>query len=204
LVSRTTGIQRVLFVACIGLRVTVCAFTLARFQGGTDPAGRLPVTFYKAAEKLPAFDDYNMRGRTYRYFDGEPLFPFGYGLSYTQFEYSGLQVDRSRIAQHDAVRVSLDVKDVGARAGDEVIQLYVREVAPGERRALKALRGIERLTLKLGETRRASFTLVPDKDFTHYDVEHKRYAVNGGSYELQLGASSSDIRLRSTVVVSAP
>jgi len=172
--------------------------------GGTNPAGRLPVTFYKASEKLPAFDDYNMRGRTYRYFDGEPLYPFGYGLSYTQFEYSGLQVDHARIAEHDTVRVSLDVKNVGARAGDEVVQLYVREVAPVERRALKALRGIERLTLEPGETRRASFTLVPDKDFTHYDVEHKRYAVTGGGYELQLGASSSDIRLKSTVVVSTP
>jgi beta-glucosidase len=169
--------------------------------GGTNPAGRLPVTFYKASEKLPAFDDYNMHGRTYRYFEGEPLFPFGHGLSYTQFQYSGLQIDHSRVAEHDTVHVSLDVKNVGARAGDEVVQLYVREVAPRERRAIKALRGIDRLTLKPGETRRASFTLVPDKDFTHYVVEHKRYAENGGSYELQLGASSSDIRLKSTVVV---
>jgi beta-glucosidase len=172
--------------------------------GGTNPAGRLPVTFYKASEKLPAFDDYNMRGRTYRYFEGEPLFAFGHGLSYTQFEYSGLQIDHSRVAERDTVHVSLDVKNVGARAGDEVVQLYVREVAPRERRAVKALRGIERLTLKPGETRRTSFTLVPDKDFTHYDVEHKRYAVNGGSYELQLGASSSDIRLKSIVVVNTP
>jgi beta-glucosidase len=172
--------------------------------GGTNPAGRLPVTFYKASEKLPAFDDYNMRGRTYRYFEGEPLFPFGYGLSYTQFEYSGLQIDHSRVAERDTVHVSFDVKNVGARGGDEVVQLYVREAAPRERRALKALRGIERLTLKPGETRHASFTLVPDKDFTHYDVEHKRYAVNAGSYELQVGASTTDIRLKSTVVVNTP
>ena len=172
--------------------------------GGTNPAGRLPVTFYKASQKLPAFDDYNMRGRTYRYFEGEPLFPFGHGLSYTQFEYSGLQIDHSRVSERGTVHVSLDVKNVGARAGDEVVQLYVHEVAPRERRAVKALRGIERLTLKPGETRRASFTLVPVKDFTHYDIEHKRYAVNGGSYELQLGASSTDIRLKSTVVVNTP
>jgi beta-glucosidase len=172
--------------------------------GDTSPAGRLPVTFYKAAEKLPAFDDYNMRGRTYRYFEGEPLFPFGYGLSYTRFDYSGLQIDRSRVAERDSVHISLDVKNAGVRAGDEVVQLYVREVAPAERRALKALRGIERVTLRPGETRRVSFTLVPDKDFIHYDVARKRYAVNGGSYELQLGASSSDIRLKSTVVVNAP
>jgi beta-glucosidase len=172
--------------------------------GGANPAGRLPVTFYKAADKLPPFDDYTMRGRTYRYFEGEPLFPFGYGLSYTQFEYSGLQIDHSPVAERDTVHVSLDVKNVGARAGDEVVQLYVREMAPRERRAVKTLRGVERLTLKPGETRRASFTLVPEKDFSHYDVEHKRYAVNGGSYELQVGASSSDIRLKSTVSVNAP
>jgi beta-glucosidase len=171
--------------------------------GGTNPAGRLPVTFYKAVEKLPPFDDYHMRGRTYRYFAGEPLFPFGYGSSYTQFDYSGLKIDRARVGEGDRIRVSVDVKNVGTRAGDEVVQLYVRELAPPERRAQKTLRGIERLSLKAGETRHASFTLVPNQDFTHYDVEHKRYAVNDGSYEVQLGASSSDIRLKSTVVVNA-
>jgi beta-glucosidase len=170
--------------------------------GGTSPAGRLPVTFYKAAEKLPPFDNYNMRGRTYRYFDGEPLFAFGYGLSYTQFQYSGLKIDRAHAGERDRVRVSVDVKNVGPRAGDEVVQLYVRELTPPERRAQKSLRGIERLSLQPGETRHATFTLVPKQDFTHYDVEHKRYAVNGGDYEVQLGASSSDIRLKSTVVVN--
>lgn len=171
--------------------------------GGTNPAGRLPVTFYKASEKLPPFDDYNMHGRTYRYFEGEPLFPFGYGLSYTQFEYSGLKVDPVHVGVGARVHVSVDVKNVGVRAGDEVVQLYVRELAPPRRRAQKSLRGIERLSLQPGETRRATFILVPDQDFTHYDVEHERYAVNGGSYEVQLGASSSDIRLKSTVAVDA-
>jgi beta-glucosidase len=171
--------------------------------GGTNPAGRLPVTFYKAAEKLPPFDDYNMRGRTYRYFEGEPLFPFGYGLSYTQFQYSNLKVDRARVAAGERVQVSADVKNVGQRAGDEVVQLYVREVAPQTRRAERSLRGIERLSLQPGETRHATFTLMPNQDFTHYDVQRKRYAVNDGGYEVQLGASSSDIRLKSTVVVNA-
>jgi len=166
--------------------------------GGTNPAGRLPVTFYKAAQMLPPFDDYNMKGRTYRYFAGEPLYPFGYGLSYTQFEYSGLKVDKTSAR----IQVSVDVQNVGKRAGDEVVQLYVREVAPPVRRAERSLRGIERLSLQPGETRHATFTLVPDKDFTHYDVEHKRYTVNKGSYELQVGASSSDIRLKSTVAVN--
>ncbi len=120
--------------------------------GGTNPAGRLPVTFYKAAQQLPPFDDYNMRGRTYRYFEGRPLFPFGYGLSYTRFEYSNLKIDRARVGAGDRLRVSVDVRNVGPRPGDEVVQLYVREVAPRERRAQKSLRGIERLSLKPGET----------------------------------------------------
>jgi beta-glucosidase len=170
--------------------------------GGTNPAGRLPVTFYKAAEKLPAFDDYNMKGRTYRYFEGEPLYPFGYGLSYTQFEYSGLKVDETRVGDSDRIRVSADIKNVGKRAGDEVAQLYVREVDPPARRAEKSLRGFLRVSLQPGQTRHVTFTLVPNEDFTHYDVEHQRYAVNKGNYELQLGASSRDIKLKSSVAVN--
>ena len=171
--------------------------------GATNPAGRLPVTFYKGSEKLPAFDDYSMRGRTYRYFEGEPLYPFGHGLSYTRFEYSGLKVDRSRVGEGDTVRVSLNVKNVGARAGDEVVQLYAHPVAPREPRALKELRGIERVTLKPGEMRQVSFSVVPTRDFTYYDAGRKTYAVDAGDYEVQVGASSGDIRLKSKVTVSA-
>jgi beta-glucosidase len=173
--------------------------------GKVSPAGRLPVTFYKESEQLPAFDDYSMRGRTYRYFAGEALFPFGHGLSYTQFEYSGLSVDRASITSADQpVRVSFNVKNIGKRPGEEVPQLYVRAIAPREPRALKELRGIDRFALQPGETRRVSFTLVPSRDFTHYDVTNKRYAVDDGSYEIQLGASSTDIRLKTTVTVNQP
>jgi beta-glucosidase len=102
------------------------------------------------------------------------------------------------------VRVSFNVKNIGKRQGEEVPQLYVRAVAPREPRALKELRGIDRFALKPGEMRRVSFTLVPGRDFTHYDVTNKRYAVDDGSYEIQLGASSSDIRLKTTVTVNQP
>lgn len=172
--------------------------------GNANPAGRLPVTFYTAAEKLPAFDDYNMKGRTYRYFEGQPLYPFGHGLSYTRFEYSHLEIDHSKITADQPVQVSLDVRNAGARAGDEVVQLYVREVAPKERRALKSLRAIQRVTLKAGETRHVRFSLLPSRDFTHYDAGNRRYAVAGGQYELQAGASSADIRLTSSVSVGSP
>jgi beta-glucosidase len=171
--------------------------------GATNPAGRLPVTFYKAAEKLPAFDDYSMRGRTYRYFAGEPLYPFGYGLSYTRFEYSALDLDQSRVAPDGTVNVSVSVKNIGKRAGDEVVQLYAHPLSPREARAIKDLRGIERITLQPGEARRISFTIAPARDLAYYDAARKTYAVDPGQYELQIGASSSDIRVKSILTVGA-
>jgi beta-glucosidase len=167
--------------------------------GAANPAGRLPVTFYKASEQLPAFDDYAMRGRTYRYFEGEPLFAFGHGLSYTRFEYSGLEVDRRRVNVDDTVNVSLNVKNTGELAGDEVVQLYLRPLAPREPRALKDLRGVQRLTLAPGETRRVSFTLVPRRDFARYDVGRAAYVVDAGDYRIDVGASSADTRSSTTV-----
>jgi beta-glucosidase len=170
--------------------------------GTANPSGRLPVTFYKASEKLPAFDDYNMQGRTYRYFRGEPLYPFGHGLSFTKFEYSDLKVDQPNAAEGGRIQVSVTVKNSGARAGDEVVQLYVRPTAPRMWRSVKELRGFERLALKPGESKRATFTIVPNRDLTYYDDTNKRYAVEPGSYELQVGASSSDIRVKSNLTVS--
>jgi beta-glucosidase len=171
--------------------------------GAVNPAGRLPVTFYKASERLPAFDDYSMRGRTYRYFEGEPLFPFGHGLSYTRFEYGDLRLDRRRAAAGDTIEVSVSVKNAGAAAGDEVVQLYASAVKPPEPHARKELRGIERVTLAPGETRRVSFTVIPRRDLTRYDVARKAYVVDPGDYELQVGASSAEIRARSTLAVTS-
>ncbi len=97
--------------------------------GDYNPAGRLPVTFYKSADQLPPFTDYGMKGRTYRYFTGEPLFPFGYGLSYTTFSYSGLTVSAARTGQ--PVQVAVEVQNTGSRAGEEVVQLYVKAARGG-------------------------------------------------------------------------
>lgn len=171
--------------------------------GDANPAGRLPVTFYKESEKLPPFDDYSMQGRTYRYFEGTPLYAFGHGLSYTRFEYSDLKLDRATAAPNDVVKVSLKVKNTGARAGDEVVQLYLHPLDPKRPRAARELRGAERFALKPGEQRTVSFTLRPDRDLTYYDVEKQAYAVDPGKYEVQLGASSADIRLRKSFAVSA-
>ena len=174
--------------------------------GDDSPAGRLPVTFYRSIDQLPPFTDYGMEGKTYRYFRGEPLYPFGHGLSYTRFEYSGLRLSRARLADRDRLEVSLDVKNAGRRDGDEVVQLYVRDPAPvsASKRTppTRSLRGFERLRLKRGEQRRVSFALVPADDFASYDEGRKAFTVTPGDVEIELGASSRDIRLRGKVVVS--
>jgi beta-glucosidase len=169
--------------------------------GDVSPAGRLPVTFYKASEKLPPFENYDMRGRTYRYFEGTPLYPFGHG-SYTRFEYSDLKLDRDSTQASNVVQMTLMAKNVGARAGDEVVQLYVQPRDPKRPRALKELRGVQRLTLQPGEARQVRFEVQPMRDFVHYDVDRKAYAVDPGTYEIQLGASSMDIRLSGSVKVN--
>ena len=171
--------------------------------GDANPGGRLPLTFYKAEEKLPAFDDYTMQGRTYRYFGGEPLYPFGYGLSYTRFAYSGLKLDRDKVGAKEPVRVTLKVKNAGQRAGDEVVQLYLRPLEPQRARALKELRGFQRLTLQPGEERSVSFAITPETDLRIYDEARHAYTVDPGEYEVQIGASSADVRLARRIVVRA-
>lgn len=169
--------------------------------GTVNPSGRLPVTFYKENEKLPAFDDYAMQGRTYRYFTGQPLYPFGHGLSYTRFEYSNLKLDRASVAADGTIQASLTVKNVGSRAGEEVVQLYVAPKDSKQPWANKDLRGVKRVALKPGEAGNVSFTLKAANDLRHYDVDADRYAVGAGKYEVQVGASSADIRARQTFEV---
>jgi beta-glucosidase len=171
--------------------------------GDYNPAGRLPVTFYKADETLPPFDDYTMQGRTYRYFGGEPLYAFGHGLSYTRFGYSGLRLDRARAGARQPVRVTITVRNEGQRAGDEVVQLYLRPLASGQRRELKALRGFQRVALQAGESRELSFTVLPERDLRRYDETASAYGVEAGAYEVQLGASSADIRASARLQVDA-
>jgi beta-glucosidase len=169
--------------------------------GDVSPAGRLPVTFYKSAADLPPFTDYDMKGRTYRYFEGEPLYPFGHGLSYTRFEYSGLRVDRATAAATDAVTVSLTVKNTGGRDGDEVVQLYARAVSPKRPMPRRALRGFERVVLKAGEAKTVTFRIRPQDDFSYWDEMRKAFAVEPGPYEVEVGASSADLRVRARIEV---
>ena len=163
--------------------------------GDTNPAGRLPVTFYKADERLPAFDDYAMQGRTYRYFDGKALYPFGHGLSYTRFAYSDLMLDNPQAIPGQTVRVTVKVRNAGDRAGEEVVQMYLKPKHADHDRARKDLRGFQRISLQPGEERSVSFSFTPTKDMRVYDENTDAYSVDPGMYEVEIGASSADIRL---------
>jgi beta-glucosidase len=145
--------------------------------GDFSPAGRLPVTFYKSLEQLPAFEDYSMARRTYRYFSGEPLYPFGYGLSYTQFEYRQPKVSRESISADDSVTVSAKVINRGGIASDEVVQLYLSH-AGFAGAALRELHGFERIHLAAGESKTVTFTL-RDRDLSVVDAQGKRQIAAG-------------------------
>jgi beta-glucosidase len=160
---------------------TAIAETLA---GRNNPAGRLPVTFYKSVDQLPAFTDYSMANRTYRYFTGQPLYPFGYGLSYSRFEYGDLQLSAPALEAGEDLTARVEVKNTSARAGDEVVQAYLTfPKVPGA--PLRALRGFERVHLEAGEARTVSFTLSP-RDLSHVD-EAGTHVVGPGTYRLSVG-----------------
>jgi beta-glucosidase len=128
--------------------------------GDYNPAGRLPVTYYRSVDQLPPFEEYDMKERTYRYFSGEPLWPFGYGLSYTNFGYSDLKIPE-QIMAGDPLTVSVKVTNTGKRSGDEVVQLYLTDEKASTPRPIRQLEGFERVTLHPGESKVVEFTLAP-------------------------------------------
>ena len=131
--------------------------------GDYNPAGRLPVTFYKSVEQLPPFDDYAMTNRTYRYFTGEPLYAFGHGLSYTTFAYSNLKLSTTKLQAGSELTVSVDVTNTGARTGDEVAQVYLTDLEGSTPRPLRFLAGFERTSLQPGEKKTLTFTITTEQ-----------------------------------------
>ena len=163
--------------------------------GDVNPAGRLPVTFYRATEDLPDFEDYSMANRTYRYFGGKPLFAFGHGMSYTTFSYQKAAVDRPQYSASDTLKVSFRLKNNGMRDGDEVAQIYFRHVHSSVPQPKLALCGFVRLHLARGGDARLTVD-VPVERLRYWDTTKKQYAVESGNYELLIGGASDDIRLR--------
>jgi len=153
-------------------------------SGTNNPAGRLPITFYKGVDQLPSFEDYSMKDRTYRYFSGTPLYPFGYGRSYSTFAYSGLKLDRPALQAGQSLTVEAEVKNTSARDGDEVAELYVTypQLAGAP---LRALRGFTRVHLAAGASTHVSFTVTP-RDLSTVSPQGDR-VIAPGEYHLSVG-----------------
>jgi len=149
--------------------------------GDYNPAGRLPVTFYQSADQLPPFSDYHMKGKTYRFFEGEPLFSFGYGLSYTTFTYRNLTVP-AQVTIGAGAKVSVEVENSGTRAGEEVIELYLKGTQPGP---IRSLEGFQRIALRPGERRSVQFELQPSQ-LAHVTVQGQR-RIDPGALQISVG-----------------
>ena len=155
--------------------------------GDYNPAGRLPVTFYKSVDQLPPFTDYSMQGRTYRYFKGEPLYPFGYGLSYTRFAYSNLRVNSVKAGE--PVKATVDVTNTGEREGDEVVQLCLTDVAASVPVPIRTLVGFERISLRPHEKRTVTFTITP-RQMSLIDNNDKRI-IEPGEFRVHIGGGQT-------------
>jgi beta-glucosidase len=169
--------------------------------GRTNPAGRLPITFPVAEGQLPLVYNHKPTGRGDDYLDltGQPLFPFGFGLSYTSFSYSGLRVEPGVIGPAGRATVRCTVKNAGALAGDEVVQLYVRDELSSVARPVMELAGFQRVHLEPGQSADVVFELGPDR--LRMLDERMRWVVEPGAFRVMVGASSKDIRLRGRLTV---
>ena len=164
--------------------------------GDYNPSGKLPVTFYKSSSQLPDYEDYSMKGRTYRYFD-DALFPFGYGLSYTQFELGEPTIVPTS-AQSPGFTITVPVKNVGRRDGTEIVQLYIRDLQDTDG-PLKSLRAFQRVDVKAGQTATASLKL-EHNSFEFWDAASNTMRVKPGQYEILIGTSSQDKDMKTMTI----
>ena len=170
--------------------------------GDYNPGGRMPYTVYQSVQDLPPMKEYDItKGFTYMYFDGEPDWVFGHGLSYTSFDYSNLKVGGT--VPSGPLSITADIRNSGKRAGDEVVQLYVRDVEASVKRPKKQLMAFERISLRPGETRSVSFTVAPER-LAFWDERRKAWVVEPGAFEVMVGSSSADIRLKGEIKATTP
>ena len=157
--------------------------------GENNPSGRLPITFYRDTVGMPAFDDYSMANRTYRYYTGKPLYAFGHGLSYSTFDYSHVALAPARLAGEGSTRLTVSVKNSGSRAGDEVVQVYASAIRPPVAMPLRQLVGFQRVTLQPGESRKVTID-VSTNQLRRWDDKARRLVVDRGDYTLTVGPAS--------------
>ena len=165
--------------------------------GDYNPAGRLPVTFYKNVDQLPDFEDYNMTGRTYRYFQGEPLFPFGHGLSYTTFTYGDVQLPASA-KDDETIKICVPVTNSGKMDGDEIVQVYIKKQSDTEG-PIKALRAFKRVHIPAGQTIQVELELTP-KQLEWWDAETNTMRTQAGNIDVMVGGNSEDLQTKTIVL----
>jgi len=171
--------------------------------GDLNPSGHLPITFYRATTDLPEFTDYSMSNRTYRYFNGKPLYAFGHGLSYTKFTYQDGKLDSEKIPANGTAKLSFTLKNSGSYDGDDVVQVYFHHVNPSVPQPKLALCAFTRTHLKKGESKRITLE-IPAERLRYWDAEKKQYVVEPGDYEFLVAAASDDIRLKLPMTITAP
>ena len=170
--------------------------------GDYNPAGRLVQTWPKSIEQLPPMIDYDIRhGRTYMYFKGEPLYPFGYGLSYTTFAYGGLRISPASLSTDGTVNVSFDLRNTGKRVGEEVVQLYVKHLESKVARPIEELKGFKRVEVKPGRTQQVSLVLKADQ-LGYWDDSKHGFVVEPGKIQILIGPSSAEMKLSATVTLT--
>jgi len=168
--------------------------------GKYNPAGRLPVTFYRSTKDLPPFEDYSMKNRTYKFFTGKPLFAFGHGLSYTEFKYSNGQLENNGVATDGTIKLKVTVANVGKKDGDEVVQIYAKPVKPSPDDPKRILVAFTRVTIPAGKTATIPFE-IPAKRLALWDEKKQKMSVKPGKYILEMGAASDDIRATADVTI---
>ena len=166
--------------------------------GDYNPAGKLPVTFYRNVSQLPDFEDYNMTGRTYRYMQDVPLFPFGYGLSYTTFGYGKTVFDKNELTAGQSLKLTVPVTNTGKRNGEEVVQVYLRKQGDAEG-PIKTLRAFKRVSIPAGKTVNVEFDL-KDKELEWWDDQSNTVRVCPGNYDIMVGGSSKEEDLQRTTI----
>ena len=173
--------------------------------GDYNPSGKLPVTFYSATSELADFKDYSMqagKGFTYRYYKGNALYPFGHGISYTDFEYSKLKTNKTNINEYENFKISFKIKNIGNYDGDEVVQVYIKDLESNHQMPIKQLKRFERVSLNIGGEKMIEFEFNPIEDLNYYNPVEQKYIVDKGGFEIQVGSSSQDIRLRKIIHVN--
>jgi beta-glucosidase len=171
--------------------------------GDYNPSGRLTTTWVRSLDQLPPMMDYNIRhGRTYMYFRGEPLYPFGHGLSYASFRYSNLRMSAPVLKKDGAVTISLEVKNMGPRSGEDVVQLYVAHLKSKVERPIKELKGFQRVSLKPGETKTVRIPIRAEM-LAYWDEHQNQWIVEEEPVSIMVGRSSADIQIKQTIAVTS-